>query len=223
MATSSKVGRFKRIANAIATNRAFEGKVFNFHKYATARITGLITSLKIAKHTRNATANLSLSAKTKKTRKTSITVLFTNMARSVKSHGFKKTAKALVTQLAIATRIRGRNKTAGVIQSAAATVTKSKGQHRKGIVTVTYEIGTSRSRTFARKAIATSIGLVRYGLSMIMNVRSVENAQVQPVNDINFYVTPNNPDVVGNYTSENDQPGDFSEPFNGLGEDVVPT
>ena len=86
--------------------------------------------------------------------------------------------------------------------------------------------------------------MVKYGLSMLMNIRAQESAVVQPVNEINFYVTPNNVDVVGEYTVENDLPGDYSEefdnaegnfteenynlgdsaePVNNLGEDVVPT
>jgi len=88
---------------------------------------------------------------------------------------------------------------------------------------MTYQIGTTKRMTRVRKAIATSVGVIRYGLSRILNVRSVESGKVQPINEVNFYVTPHNVDVAGDHATENDQTAPYSEPLYNSGEDVVPS
>ena len=222
--TSDKRSRFIRVARAIATNIAFDGKIDQFYRYVIALATGVINTNKSSRFNRKADANRTNLAGAKKSRATSIRVLFTGLITNTKSGAYRKIAKNIVIfigKVVIGGTVT--HKDASVMQSVSATVTKASNRKKYSTATVSYQIGTTKSRTYLRKAIATTIGLVRYGLSLFMNVRSVESAKVQPINAVDFYVTPNNPDLVGEYTSENDQPGDYVEPVNNLGEDVVPT
>ena len=222
--TSDKRSRFIRVARATATNIAFDGKIDQFYRYVIALATGVINTTKSSRFNRNASANRTNLANAKKDRATSIKTLFTGLTTNTKSHAYRKIAKNIVIFLGkVITGGTANYKTASVMQSVSATVTKASNRKKYATATISYQIGTSKSRTYAKRAIATAIGLVRYGLSMVMNVRSIESAEANPINGVNFYVTPNNVDVVGEYTSENDQPGDYSEPVNNLGEDVVPT
>jgi len=224
LATTRKFSRFIRVAKVTATNIAFDGKIDQFYRYAIARTTGLIKTTKLSRFNRNANANRINLARTNKRRATSIKTLSTNLSFNIKSHAYRKIAKNIVIFIGkVVSGGKVTHKNASVLQSVSATVTKANNRKKYATATVSYEIGTTKGRTYLRRAIATTVGLVRYGLSLVMNVRSVESAKVEPVNEVNFYVTPNNPDVVGEYTSENDQPGDYSEPVNNLGEDVVPT
>ena len=224
LATTRKLSRFIRIAKVTATNIAKDGKIDRFYRYAIARTTGLIKTTKLSRFNRNANVNRISLARTNKRRATFIKALSTNLSANTKSHAYRKIAKNIV--IFIGKAVNGGKvtyKNASVLQSVSATVTKANNRKKYATATISYQIGTTKGRTYLRKAIATTIGLVRYGLSLVMNVRSVESAKVQPINAVDFYVTPNNPDLVGEYTSENDQPGDYSEPVNNLGEDVVPT
>ena len=224
LATTRKLSRFIRIAKVTATNIAFDGKIDRFYRYAIARTTGLIKTTKLSRFNRNANVNRISLARTNKRRATFIKALSTNLSANTKSHAYRKIAKNIV--IFIGKAVNGGKvtyKNASVLQSVSATVTKANNRKKYATATISYQIGTTKGRTYLRKAIATTIGLVRYGLSLVMNVRSIESAKVQPINAVDFYVTPNNPDLVGEYTSENDQPGDYSEPVNNLGEDVVPT
>ena len=222
--TSDKRSRFIRIAKVTATNIAFDGKIDRFYRYAIARTTGLIKTTKLSRFNRNANVNRISLARTNKRRATFIKALSTNLSANTKSHAYRKIAKNIV--IFIGKAVNGGKvtyKNASVLQSVSATVTKANNRKKYATATISYQIGTTKSRTYFRRAVATAVGLVRYGLSMVMNVRSIESAEANPINGVNFYVTPNNVDVVGEYTSENDQPGDYSEPVNNLGEDVVPT
>jgi len=224
LATTRKLSRFIRVAKAIATNIAFDGKIDQFYRYAIARTTGLIKTTKLSRFNRNANANRINLARTNKRRATSIKALSTNLTTNTKSHIYRKIAKNIV--IFIGKAVSGGKvtyKNASVLQSVSATVTKANNRKKYANATISYQIGTTKSRTYFRRAIATTVGLVKYGLSLVMNIRSIESAKVEPVNEVNFYVTPHNVDVAGDHATENDQTAPYSEPLYNSGEDVVPS
>ena len=132
-----------------------------------------------------------------------------------------KLLKAFASAIPLARVFKNKtqHRVSGPIQIVTATITRTKGRHRSAAVTVTYEIGSTKTKTLFRKAIATAVGLYKYSLRRVANIRSKESAVVQPVNLINFYVTPNNVDVAGNYTAGTDQPSDYAEPTNNPGDE----
>ena len=222
--TSNKLSRFIRVARATAINIVSDSKIDKFYRYAVARVSNLAQTTKLLKFTRKANANRTNLARTNKRRSTFVKALFTNLSTNTKSHAYRKIAKN-ITIFIVNARAGGKNnqKSAIVLQSVSATVTKANNRKKYATATVSYEIGTKKSITYFRRAIATAVSLVRYGISMVINVRSIESAKVEPVNEVNFYVTPHNVDVAGDHATENDQTAPYSEPLYNSGEDVVPS
>jgi hypothetical protein len=219
----TKLSRFKRISAATANNLIVANKKASKIRVAKVVATIIIKDTQVAIHKRLSSVIAISLVRVKKARSTNIKIVAINLIKIGKISKLIRKSTATTIRLITTSSQRRVTKKAYALQSVSATVTRTRGLNRKAQVTTTYAIGTTKGITYFKKAIATTVGLVRYGLSLVMNVRSVETAKVEPVNEVNFYVTPNNPDVVGEYTSENDQPGDYSEPVNNLGEDVVPT
>ena len=223
LAKTTRLSRFNRKSTATVSNLAIGVKRVSKIRVARVLVANLATDIKVVLRKRVAAVIAISLTKTTRGRKTSIKVTSTNVVKVSRIARLIRRSTANVTRLVSVVRNRKVSKNAIAMQTVMASVTRVKGAHRVSNVTMTYQIGTTKSKTLFRKAIATTAGLIRYGVNRVMNVRSVENAQVQPINEINFYVTPNNVDVVGEYTAENDLPGDYAEPSNNLGEDVVPT
>jgi hypothetical protein len=225
------IKKIRRIRTALvnATGYILPKRIDHFFRYGTARLAQLAfikRRFALIRSARSIVSNLSI-------------------ARSLRS----KIRKAIVSAIPSASIFKNKvqHRKSGPIQIVAATVTKTKGKHRSAAVTVTYEIASSKGRTFFRKAIATAVGLYKYSLRRVANIRAKENAVVQPVNQINSYVvTNNNLDDVGTYSASVDNPGQtyaepddaaagnfnistdnpaitYTEPDFPSGEDVVPT
>jgi hypothetical protein len=224
IAVITKKSKFIRFAKATAINIVSDSKIDQFYRYAVARVSNLAQTIKLSKFTRKANVNRINLARTNKRRATSIKALSTNLSANTKSHAYRKIAKN--TTIFIGNILAGgknNKKSVIVLQSVSATVTKANNRKKYATATVSYEIGTKKSITFFRRAIATAVSLVRYGISMVINVRSIESAKVEPFNEVNFYVTPNNVDIAGDHATENDQTAPYSEPLYNSGEDVVPS
>ena len=184
-----------RFAISNSINLAFNSKSTRRIKTSKATITAVIKSNKI----------LSLTAK----------VIVTPLAKTARIFG--KSIKVVLAPSALFTRKLTQNKKAIAIQVVSATITRKKGSKRSAGVIVTYQIGTSKRTTMYRKAIANAVGLYKYSLKRIANIYTKESGTVQPVSQINYYVTPNNIDVAGNYAVGTDQPSDYAEPTNDPG------
>jgi len=214
IAVTSKLSRFIRVAKATAISIVSDSKIDQFYRYAVARVVNLAQTTKLSKFTRKANANRTNLARVNKRRSTFVKALVTNLSTNIKSHAYRKIAKNITIFIGNIGAGKNNKKSAIVLQSVSATVTKANNRKKYATATVSYEIGTKKSITYFRRAIATAVSLVRYGISMVINVRSIESAKVEPVNEVNFYVTPHNVDVAGDHATENDQVADYAEPTN---------
>ena len=225
LALNSKSARRIKTSKATQSSLGIASKTLRRSKKALATIAAVIKSNKI----------LSLTAK----------VIVTSLAKTARRFG--KSIKVVLAPSALFTRKLNRNKKAIAIQVVSATITRRKGPKRSAGVIVTYQIGTSKRTTMYRKAIANAVGLYKYSLKRIANIRTQEAGTVQPVSQINNYVvTNNNLDDVGNYSASvsetsvdyaeaddasagnfnisTDNPAiTYTEPDFPSGEDVIPT
>ena len=225
LALNSKSARRIKTSKATQSSLGIASKTLRRSKKALATIAAVIKSNKI----------LSLTAK----------VIVTSLAKTARRFG--KSIKVVLAPSALFTRKRTQNKKAVAIQVVSATITRKKGPKRSAGVIVTYQIGTSKRKTMYRKAIANAVGLYKYSLKRIANIRTQEAVTVQPVSQINNYVvTNNNLDDVGDYSASvsetsvdyaeaddasagnfnisTDNPAiTYTEPDFPSGEDVVPT
>ena len=117
------------------------------------------------------------------------------------------------------------SKSSTVLQAASVTVTKGYINNRGVRVTATYLIGTSKSRTYARKAIAMAVSRVRFGITAaVKNIRMIgDKVSNESVNQTSNYALSNNEDLVINPTVVND-PGaaDYIEPGGSEGDATIP-
>ena len=225
LALNSKSVRRIKNSKANAIGYIVPKRIDHFFRYSTARLAAVIKSNKI----------LSLTAK----------VIVTSLAKTARRFG--KSIKVVLAPSALFTRKRTQNKKAIAIQVVSATITRKTGPKRSAGVIVTYQIGTSKRKTMYRKAIANAVGLYKYSLKRIANIRTQEAGTVQPVSQINNYViTNNNLDDVGDYSASvsetsvyyteaddasagnfnisTDNPAiTYTEPDFPSGEDVIPT
>ena len=232
--TARSLNRVRK-ASANAIGYIVPKRIDHFFRYSTARLANLTIAKKTYKGIRFAISNsINLAFNSKSTRriktsKATITaviksnkilsltakVIVTPLAKTARIFG--KSIKVVLAPSALFTRKRTQNKKAIAIQVVSATITRKKGPKRSAGVIVTYQIGTSKRNTMYRKAIANAVGLYKYSLKRIANIYTKESGTVQPVSQINYYVTPNNIDVAGNYAVGTDQPSDYAEPTNDPG------
>ena len=219
----TKLSKFKRISAATTSNLIIANKKASKIRVAKIVTTMIIKDTQVAIHKRLSSVIAVSLVRVKKARSTNIKVIAINLIKIGKISKFIRKSTATTIRLIITSNQRRVIKKATAMQPVMASVTRVKGAHRISRVTMTYQIGTTKRMTRVRKAIATSVGVIRYGLSRILNVRSVESGKVQPINEVNFYVTPHNVDVAGDHATENDQTAPYSEPLYNSGEDVVPS
>ena len=219
----TKFSKFKRISAATTSNLIVANKKASKIRVAKIVATIIIKDTQVAIHKRLSSIIAVSLVRVKKARSTNIKIVAINLIKIGKINKFIRKSTATTIRLITTSNKRRVIKKATAMQPVMASVTRVKGAHRVSKVTMTYQIGTTKSITKVRKAIATSVGVIRYGLSRILNVRSVESGKVQPINEVNFYVTPHNVDVAGDHATENDQTAPYSEPLYNSGEDVVPS
>ena len=224
LVTSSKT--FIRVKKAIANqiNLAASTKTFKRVKFSIACATIVAVSFKSTRRLKLSRVLSTSLARINKSKKSQVKVVSSYLARVVKSKAFLRKTVVNLTKIVRLNKIRGQNKKVVVLESASATVTRVKGLRRNSSVTISYKIGTTKSRTFFRKAIANLTGSIRYGIARVINIRQTENASTQPVNVTqNYAVTNNNLDLVEDYTNIYDStPVDYDSPNDQLGEAIIP-
>jgi len=224
LVTSSKT--FIRVKKAIANqiNLAASTKTFKRVKFSIACATIVAVSFKSTRRLKLSRVLSTSLARINKSKKSQVKVVSSYLARVVKSKAFLRKTVVNLTKIVRLNKIRGQNKKVVVLESASATVTRVKGLRRNSSVTISYKIGTTKSRTFFRMAIANLTGSIRYGIARVINIRQTENASTQPVNVTqNYAVTNNNLDLVEDYTNIYDStPVDYDSPNDQLGEAIIP-
>ena len=234
-----------KVAQALISSLASTTKSLNRVKKAFANAIGYIVPKRIDHFFRYSTARLAAVIKSNKILSLTAKVIVTSLAKTARRFG--KSIKVVLAPSALFTRKRTQNKKAIAIQVVSATITRKTGPKRSAGVIVTYQIGTSKRKTMYRKAIANAVGLYKYSLKRIANIRTQEAGTVQPVSQINNYViTNNNLDDVGDYSASvsetsvyyteaddasagnfnisTDNPAiTYTEPDFPSGEDVIPT
>ena len=160
-------------------------------------------------------------------------VSFTRIARPIavgivsasKVLGLNRLAKVLLVPFGGIFKKATQSKSSTVLQAASVTVTKGYINNRGVRVTATYLIGTSKSRTYARKAIAMAVARVRFGITAaVKNIRMIgDKVSNESVNQTSNYALSNNEDLPINPTVVND-PGaaDYIEPGGTEGDATIP-
>jgi hypothetical protein len=215
LAIARKTYKGTRVAISTAINLAFNSKSARRIKTGKATQSSLGIASKTLRRSKKALATIAAVIKSNKILSLTARVIITSLAKAARRFG--KSIKVALAPLALFTRKRTQNKKAVAIQVVSATITRKKGPKRFAGVIVTYQIGTNKRTTMYRKAIANAVGLYKYSLKRISNIYAKESGTVQPVNQINYYVTPNNIDIAGNYAVGTDQTSDYAEPTNDPG------
>ena len=237
-------------ASITTVNVLISTKAFKRTKTSIVNQINLLSSLKTNRRLKKASATEVNIIKSNKGRFKAIKMVVTNLIASIKAyhpHGAAaKLVAAIQAPFIFVKKGVGRKKKSSTLQIVSATITKNVNKNRNGSVLITYEIGSNKGKTMFRKAVATAIGLIKYNLSRVSNIRLQENANVQPISQINSYVLPSDLDQSGTYTGNNDGISvtydeqiidnggnyDISEPLSPpnfvithaqSGEDIVPT